>query len=92
VLERVFSTHPMDATRIDKTQQEIQTILPPKPEYVVNTSEYRNMRERVIARESRRPSEDQSGKPKLRVKSGTGKNDPVDDSDERPTVKRRELE
>ena len=32
---RVFATHPMDAPRIDKTEQEIQKILPAKTEYVV---------------------------------------------------------
>jgi hypothetical protein len=29
---RLFSTHPMDADRIDKTQKEIQRILPSKPD------------------------------------------------------------
>jgi beta-barrel assembly-enhancing protease len=53
-IARVFSTHPMDSERIDKTQQEIQTILEPKGEYVVTTSEYREMRERLIARELQR--------------------------------------
>ena len=48
-LGRLFSTHPMDADRIDKTQQEIQKILPAKPEYVVTTSEYQTVRDRLIA-------------------------------------------
>src|SRR3954451_10742558 len=47
-LGRLFSTHPMDADRIDKTQQEIQKILPAKPEYVVTTSEYQAVRGRLI--------------------------------------------
>jgi len=46
--ERVLSAHPMDADRIDRTEREIQRILPSRPEYVVNTSEYTWMRERVI--------------------------------------------
>jgi predicted Zn-dependent protease len=49
-LDRIFSTHPMDADRIDKTQKEIQRILPAKSEYVVNTSEYMDVRDRVISR------------------------------------------
>jgi len=48
LMARVVSTHPMDADRIRKTQQEIQQILPAKPEYVVTTSEYRAMRDRLI--------------------------------------------
>jgi predicted Zn-dependent protease len=46
---RIMSTHPMDADRIDKTEREIQRILPARPEYVVTTSEYTEIRERVIA-------------------------------------------
>ncbi len=45
---RVLSTHPMDADRIDRTEKEIQRILPARAQYVVNTSEYTEMRERVI--------------------------------------------
>src|ERR1035438_7857277 len=44
---RVLSTHPMDSERINKTEQEIQKILPDKPEYVVTTSEYHDLRERL---------------------------------------------
>jgi len=47
---RIFSTHPMDSDRIRKTQQEIEQILPAKSEYVVNTSEYMDVRDRVISR------------------------------------------
>ena len=47
-LDRILSTHPMDADRIDRTQKEIEKILPAKAEYVVNTSEYMGIRERVI--------------------------------------------
>src|SRR5436190_15141757 len=47
--DRLLSTHPMDADRIDKTQQEIQRILPAKSEYVVTSSEYMAVRERVIS-------------------------------------------
>src|SRR5579863_6364150 len=48
---RVLATHPMSSDRIDKTEQEIQRILPAKPEYVVTTSEYRGVRERLISRD-----------------------------------------
>jgi len=85
-----FSTHPMDATRIDKTQKEIQRILPSRPEYVVTTSEYHDMRAGLIAAENRRKSDDNPNKPTLRVAPGSGKPDP-DEKDERPTIKRRDL-
>ncbi|MCX6632673.1 MAG: M48 family metallopeptidase [Candidatus Solibacter sp.] len=46
---RIFSTHPMDATRIHKTEEEIGRILPAKAEYVVNTSDYTAIRQRMIS-------------------------------------------
>jgi predicted Zn-dependent protease len=92
VMERVYGSHPMDATRIEKTQKEIQRILPSKPEYVVSTSEYRDIRERLIRLEARRKSEDKDGRPKLRVAPGAGRTGQQDPQpDERPTIRRREL-
>jgi beta-barrel assembly-enhancing protease len=90
VLGRVFSTHPMDAERIDKTQREIQKILPAKPEYVVTTSEYGAVRERLIAQDAGRKGDAQDGRPRLKVGTRSGSESP-DDKDERPTIKRRDL-
>jgi len=91
-LGRILSTHPMDADRIDKTQQEIQKILPAKPEYVVTTSEYHDVRERLIAQDARRKGDGrQDGRPRLKIGTPSG-SDPQDDKDEdRPTIKRRDL-
>ena len=90
VFARVFSTHPMDADRIDKTEKEIQQILPSKPEYIVTTSEYHDMRERLIAQDASRKSEAQDGRPRLKV--GINRSDPQEGTtDERPTIKRRDL-
>lgn len=88
VVARVLATHPMDADRIDKAEKEIQSILPAREEYVVTTSEYRDVRERLITRENRRKVDDKDGRPVLRVRPGDGK--PGDDAD-RPTIKRRDL-
>jgi predicted Zn-dependent protease len=92
-MAKVFSTHPMDADRIQKTQKEIDRILPEKPEYIVNSSEYTAVRERLIALEGRKKSQDKDGRPVLKVKPGSGTS-PVeqkDDKDDRPTIKRRDL-
>ncbi len=62
---RIFSTHPMDAARIRKTEQEIDRILPAKAEYVVNTSEYTAIRQRMISMEARKKAVD-DGRPQLR--------------------------
>jgi predicted Zn-dependent protease len=97
---KVFSTHPMTDDRIKKSQDEIQTILAPKPEYVVNTSEFNDVRNRLSMLHNRRKvTQEDPSRPKLRRAPGTGTG-PVDDnedgskpktdSDERPTLKRRD--
>jgi predicted Zn-dependent protease len=91
LVAKIFSTHPPDAARIDKTQKEIQEILPAKPEYVVTTSEYTAMRERLIEAQMRRKSQDADGRPRLKVAPGNGKSEPPDEKDERPTIRRRDL-
>ncbi len=86
-LSRLFAAHPLDSTRIDKTQQEIQRILPSKAEYVVTTSEYHDIRERLI-NQGARPKSDRNG-PTLRRAAGSGQGDP--DGDQRPTIPRKDL-
>jgi beta-barrel assembly-enhancing protease len=60
-----LSTHPRDSDRIQKTQQEIQQILPARDEYVVNTSDYVAMRERVFAREAQKKPAPEENPPTL---------------------------
>jgi predicted Zn-dependent protease len=77
-LARIFtSTHPMDSDRIQKAEKEIGAILPARDEYVINTSEYRAIRERVITR---------SAHP-IKGRGDT----PGDDNSDRPTIRRRDL-
>ena len=46
---RIFATHPINAARIQRTEREIDRILPAKDEYLVNTSEYTAIRQRLIS-------------------------------------------
>ena len=90
-IAKVFSTHPMDADRIQKTEKEIGRILSDKPEYVVTTSEYTNMRDRLLRRQGRLKSEPNDGRPVLR-RTGTEPKEGEDaDKDGRPTIRRRDL-
>ena len=41
---------PLTLDRIEKTQKNIEILLPPRPEYVINTSEYEDVRVRVEGR------------------------------------------
>ena len=85
---KVFATHPMDADRIDRTEKEIQRILPSKPEYVITSSEYRGMRDRLLTLEDRRPPSSEN-RPHL-IRSGDDKL-PDTGTDGRPTVKRKDI-
>jgi predicted Zn-dependent protease len=86
---RLTSTHPMDADRIAKTQKEIDTILPGRADYVVTTSDYKAMRDRMMALENKRKVDDQNT-PQLRRAPGMG-TDSQTDADGRPTIRRRDL-
>ena len=97
-LSRVFSTHPMTQDRIKAAQLNIQQNLETRPEYVLNTSEFMDVKARLARLENRRkPENGDSGRPTLRLSTGTGTpadGDPDDkapktDQDERPTLKWR---
>jgi predicted Zn-dependent protease len=47
LVARVFSTHPMTGSRIKAAQKMIQRRLAPRPQYVVDTSEFREIRSRL---------------------------------------------
>ena len=99
-ISKVFSTHPMTDDRIKLSQEEIQKILAPKPEYVVNTSEFNDVKGRLNMLHNRRKvTQDDPNRPKLRRAPGSGTG-PVDanddgtkpkpDAEDRPTLKRRD--
>ncbi len=97
-LNKVFSTHPLTDDRIKKSQGNIQKILEAKPEYVVSTSEFDAVKDRLSALQNRRKVDDaDANKPRLRKKPGAGttiedekdKKQDKGDEDERPTLKRR---
>jgi predicted Zn-dependent protease len=91
-LSKAFSTHPQTPDRIEKSQEEIAKILPARPQYVVTTSEFDNVKGRLAAIENRHKVLDQKdkNKPSLRRTSTENKTGGTDTSgDDRPTLKRR---
>lgn len=97
-MSKLFRSHPPHGSRIRKTQKTIEQILPGKAEYVVNTSEFLQVKERLEQLVLRRKeTTDDPNKPRLRRTSsgGTIPTDDIDvetteeDEDERPTLKRR---
>lgn len=53
-IAQAFSSHPMTASRIRAAQRNIQTILRPQPEYVLDTSEFQRIKARLEQFENRR--------------------------------------
>ena len=47
-MARAFSTHPMNYERIERAKKEIATMLPPRDEYIVDTSEFDEARQRLL--------------------------------------------
>jgi len=97
---KIFSTHPPTPERIENTQKEIATILPPRPEYIVTTSEFDMVKARLQRQQLNLKVHDKdSSKPTLRkrteqdkTKTGTGTgtdNGNGNGDDDRPTLKRR---
>jgi predicted Zn-dependent protease len=71
LLAKVFSTHPMTVDRIRAAQVNIRS-LPSRSEYVVNSSEFMDIRARLLMLEHERPVEaGQAGQPTLR-RTATG--------------------
>jgi predicted Zn-dependent protease len=95
-LGKAFSTHPQTPERIEKSQQEIRTILPARAQYVVTTSEFDNVKARLAALENRHKVKDEKegNRPSLRRTStsdkSSGKDTQGGNDDGRPTLKRRD--
>jgi hypothetical protein len=95
-LAKVFADHPQTPDRIMHSEEEIATILPARPDYVVSTSEFDDVKGRLARIENKRKINDGKGgnKPTLRRTSSSGgnndpNNNPANSTDDRPTLGRR---
>ncbi|MGO8913494.1 MAG: hypothetical protein ACLQDM_29805, partial [Bradyrhizobium sp.] len=81
--------------RIAASQKEIATILPARPQYIVTTSEFDDVKSRLATIENRHKviEEKDANKPSLRRTSTSDKTSGTDkngNDDDRPTLKRRD--
>ena len=93
-LARAFSDHPATPDRIEHSEVEIATIMPARPDYIVTTSEFDDVKSRLARIENKRKLNDKKdgNKPTLRRTSAgpTDPNNPTSNSgDHRPTLGRR---
>jgi len=93
-LAKAFATHPQTPDRIARTQEEINTLLPPEAEYKVDTSEFEEVKARLAEIENRHKlgvKHESGNGPVLRRASHSGAEDTGSsgDDDDHPTLKRR---
>ena len=104
-LAKAFSTHPPTPDRIEKSQEEIAKVLPSKPEYVLDTSEFDTVKARLALLENRHKIQEEkdTNRPTLRrtssssdssgntsnTSSNSGSNN-GNNGDDRPTLKKRD--
>jgi len=94
-IAKAFASHPQTPDRIEASQKEIATILPARPQYIVSTSEFDDVKSRLATIENRHKviEEKDGSKPSLRRTSTSDKTSGTDksgDDDDRPTLKRRD--
>src|SRR5271169_318469 len=96
-LAKAFSSHPMTPDRVAHAQQEMATVLPPRDEYVLNTSEFDQVKSRLASINNKHKLQNDNGnkdRPTLRRSTadnptntnGTGTG--TQNDDDRPTLKR----
>ncbi len=97
ILSKAFSDHPQTPDRIAKSEEEIATILPARPDYLVTTSEFDTVKARLARIQNKRKIDGKTdpNKPTLR-RTTASNNDPnspsgsSQTSDDRPTLGRRD--
>ena len=100
-LAKAFSSHPMTPDRVTHAQQEMATVLPPRDEYVLNTSEFDQVKARLASINNKHKLQNDNtngNRPTLRrstsdpngtgTGSGSGNGNGSQNDDDRPTLKR----
>ena len=100
-ISKMFTSHPPTGDRIVKVQEITAKYLKEKPEYVVTTSEFDDVRDRLMMLENhRKTASADPNRPRLRKAPGAGgttidgddtsNQQTKEGDDERPTLKRRD--
>ena len=96
-LAKAFSSHPMTPDRVAHAQQEMATVLPPRDEYVLNTSEFDQVKSRLASIENKHKLQnDKDNKDRPTLRRSTADNpsnnngNGTQNDDDRPTLKRND--
>jgi beta-barrel assembly-enhancing protease len=85
VYVKLYGDHPQTPDRIAKSQEEIGKILPPREQYVIDSSDFEHAKKRLALIMKHRLKEDNKKTPELR-RTVTDKD--TDHNDDRPVIKR----
>jgi predicted Zn-dependent protease len=96
-MSKLFSSHPATSDRAERIQKQIDELLPNRPQYVVSTMEFDQVKERIAQLHMGRKGEPDSDRPTLRrtpaddatVPAEEPGGTPEEEEDDRPTLKRR---
>jgi hypothetical protein len=96
-MAKVFADHPPTGDRIIASEEEIQKILPKKPEYLVSTSEFDDIKARLQTVITQRKRQKGDSGPSLRKRESpdststqSGQQQPASGDDSPPVLKRRD--
>jgi predicted Zn-dependent protease len=95
-MAKVFADHPPTGDRIIASEEEIQKILPKRPQYLVSTSEFDDIKARLQTVITQRKRQKGDSGPSLRkretpdTQSGQQKTDSSGGDDQPPVLKRRD--
>ena len=84
-IARAFSSHPMTPVRIRNAQKQIQKDLKPRPEYVLDTSEFHDVKARLAVIQNRRAPDPAWNMPVLKVRTRAERTE-----EDQPTLKRQD--
>ena len=94
-LAKAFSSHPMTPDRVSAAQKEMATVLPARDEYVLNTSEFDQVKSRLASIENKHKLQnDKDNKDRPTLRRSTADNptnttpNGTQNDDDRPTLKR----
>ena len=87
LMAKAFATHPMTSDRIKRAQNEIDEYLPDRDDYVIDTSEFQEVRQRVAELTNRRKVDLGKVTPVLRKRDG---DNPAKNPGDGPTLRRQQ--
>jgi predicted Zn-dependent protease len=86
-VSKVYGDHPQTPDRVEKSQHEIATILPPRDEYIVSTSDFEQVKKRLaLIMKHRQVPDNKEETPQLR--RTVDEKNPQQQDDDRPVIKR----